>query len=102
MMTKTKHLIRKPRAVTHPKPRGHLDRVIIDCNSPAHTSIGMDPESVGLKDIQDLNQQALVEYASMGGKNIEVVNERNVLSFGIGDIVREVKKSIFNDRYWSN
>jgi hypothetical protein len=62
----------------------------------------MDPESVGLKDIQDLNQQALVEYASMGGKNIEVVNERNVLSFGIGDIVREVKKSIFNDRYWSN
>jgi hypothetical protein len=35
----------------------------------------MDPKSVELKDLVDLHEQALVEYASMGGENIELINE---------------------------
>jgi len=53
----------------------HLDRVVIDYNRSIHSSIGMDPKSVELKDLVDLHEQALVEYASMGGENIELINE---------------------------
>ena len=80
----------------------HLDRVIIEYNSTVHSSIGTDPHSIGLKDMVDLHQQALVDYASMGGQNIEVVNDGIVPNFEVGDVVRKINKSIFRDGYWSN
>lgn len=43
----------------------HLDRVIIDYSSTVHSSIGMNPESVGFNDMVDLHQQACVDYTSM-------------------------------------
>jgi hypothetical protein len=80
----------------------HLDRVIIDYSSSVHSSIETDPDSVGLKDMIDLHQQALVKCVSMGGKNIEVINDGIVPSFEVGDVVRKVNRSIFKDEYWSN
>jgi hypothetical protein len=50
----------------------------------------------------DLDQQALVDYASMGEKNIEVATDGIVPNFEIGDVVRKINKSIFKDGYWSN
>lgn len=80
----------------------HLDRVVIDYNSTVHSAIGIDPESVLLKVMVDVHQQALVDYASMVGKNSEVVNEGIVSSFEVGDVVRKLNKSIFRDGYWLN
>jgi hypothetical protein len=50
----------------------------------------------------DLHQQALVEYASIGGRNIEVIHDGIVPNLEIGDVVRRNNKSIFKDGYWSN
>jgi hypothetical protein len=50
----------------------------------------------------DLHQQALVDYASMGGQNIEVVNDGIVPNFEVGYVVRKINKSIFKDGYCSN
>jgi len=76
--------------------------VIIDYNSTFHSAIGTDPDSIGLKDMVDLHQQAMVDYASMGGKNIEVVNDGIVPNFEVGDVVRKINKCIFKDGYWSD
>jgi hypothetical protein len=74
----------------------------MDYNRTVHSAIGTDPESVGLRDIVDLHKQALVDYASMGGQNIEVVHDGILPNFEVGDVVRKINKSIFKDGYWSN
>ena len=86
----------------NPRWIDHLDRVIIDYNSTIHSAVGADPDSIGLKNMVHLHQQALVDYASMGGQNIETVNDGIVPNFEIGDVVRKINKSIFKDGYWSN